>query len=142
MYHTLIIVGNVGKDPEMRFTPSGQAVTSFSVATNREYTTGNGEKVKETIWFRITTWGKQAEVCNQYVKKGMKVLVDGRLTPDKATGGPRVWQKNDGTPAASFEVTAGTVRFLSSRGETSDMSMQGGGNYESAEMPPEDDIPF
>jgi len=142
MYHTLIIVGNVGKDPEMRYTPSGQAVTSFSVATNREYTTGNGEKVKETIWFRITTWGKQAEVCNQYVKKGMKVLVDGRLTPDKATGGPRVWQKNDGSPAASFEVTAGTVRFLSSRGETSDMSSQGGGSYESAEMPPEDDIPF
>lgn len=141
MYHTIIIVGNVGRDPEMRYTPSGQAVTSFSVATNREYTTGNGEKVKETIWFRITTWGKQAEVCNQYVKKGMKVLVDGRLTPDKATGGPRVWQKNDGSPAASFEVTAGTVRFLSSRGETSDMSSQGGG-YEHAEMPPEDDIPF
>ncbi|HSM72370.1 MAG TPA: single-stranded DNA-binding protein [Anaerolineales bacterium] len=142
MYHTLIVVGNVGKDPEMRYTPSGQAVTSFSVATNREYTTGNGEKVKETIWFRITTWGKQAEVCNQYVKKGMKVLVDGRLTPDKATGGPRVWTKNDGTPAASFEVTAGTVRFLSSRGETSEMSTQGGGGYESAEMPSEDDIPF
>ena len=140
MYHTLIIVGNVGKDPEMRYTPSGQAVTSFSVATNREYTTGNGEKVKETIWFRITTWGKQAEVCNQYVKKGMKVLVDGRLTPDKATGGPRVWQRNDGSPAASFEVTAGTVRFLSSRGETSDMSSQGG--YDNAELPPEDDIPF
>ena len=140
MYHTLIIVGNVGKDPEMRYTPSGQAVTSFSVATNREYTTGNGEKVKETIWFRVTTWGKQAEVCNQYVKKGMKVLVEGRLTPDKATGGPRVWQRNDGSPAASFEVTAGTVRFLSSRGETSDMSSQGG--YESAELPPEDDIPF
>ena len=141
MYHTIIIVGNVGRDPEMRYTPSGQAVTSFSVATNREYTTGNGEKVKETIWFRITTWGKQAEVCNQYVKKGMKVLVDGRLTPDKVTGGPRVWQKNDGSPAASFEVTAGTVRFLSSRGETSDMSSQGGG-YEHAEMPLDDDIPF
>jgi len=55
MYHTLIIVGNVGKDPEMRYTPSGQAVTSFSVATNRQYTTGNGEQVKETIWFRVTT---------------------------------------------------------------------------------------
>jgi single-strand DNA-binding protein len=140
MYHTLIIVG---KDPEMRYTPSGQAVTSFSVATNRQYTTGNGEQVKETVWFRVTTWGKQAEVCNQYVKKGMKVLVEGRLTPDKATGGPRVWQKNDGSPAASFEVTAGTVRFLSSRGETSDMPSQGdGGGYDSAELPPEDDIPF
>jgi single-strand DNA-binding protein len=141
MYHTLIIVGNVGKDPEMRFTPSGQAVTSFSVATNRQYTSGNGEQIKETIWFRVTTWGKQAEVCNQYVKKGMKVLVEGRLTPDKATGGPRVWTKQDGSAGASFEVTAGTVRFLSSRGEVGEMSTQGGG-YESAELPPEDDIPF
>jgi len=141
MYHTLIIVGNVGKDPEMRYTPSGQAVTSFSVATNRQYTTGNGEQVKETIWFRVTTWGKQAEVCNQYVKKGMKVLVEGRLTPDKATGGPRIWQKSDGSSGSSFEVTAGTVRFLSSRGEGGgDAPMAGG--MEHAEMPTEDDIPF
>ena len=101
MYHHLVIVGNVGKDAEMRFTPSGQAVTSFSVATNREYKNAtNGETVKETIWFRVTTWGKQAEVCNQYVKKGMKVLVDGRLSPDKETGGPRVWDSK-GTPKAS-----------------------------------------
>ena len=141
MYHTLIIVGNVGKDPEMRYTPSGQAVTSFSVATNRQYTSGNGEQVKETVWFRVTTWGKQAEICNQYVKKGMKVLVEGRLTPDKATGGPRVWTKQDGSAGASFEVTASTVRFLSSRGEGSEMPMQGGG-YDAAEIPPEDDIPF
>jgi single-strand DNA-binding protein len=141
MYHTLIIVGNVGKDPEMRFTPSGQAVTSFSVATNRQYTTGNGEQVKETIWFRVTTWGKQAEVCNQYVKKGMKVLVEGRLTPDKATGGPRIWQKADGSSGASFEVTAGTVRFLSSRGEGGGEAQMAGG-MEHAELPAEDDIPF
>jgi len=141
MYHTLIIVGNVGKDPEMRYTPSGQAVTSFSVATNRQYTTGNGEQVKETIWFRVTTWGKQAEVCNQYVKKGMKVLVEGRLTPDKATGGPRIWQKSDGSSGSSFEVTAGTVRFLSARGEGGgDVPMAG--SMEHAEMPTEDDIPF
>ena len=125
MYHTLIIVGNVGKDPEMKYTPSGQAVTSFSVATNRQYTSSNGEQVKETIWFRVATWGKQAEVCNQYVKKGMKVLVEGRLTAEKSTGGPRIWKKSDGEPAASFEVTASTVRFLDkksddgSTGETS-----------------------
>lgn len=141
MYHTLIIVGNVGKDPEMRYTPSGQAVTSFSVATNRQYTSGNGEQIKETIWFRVTTWGKQAEVCNQYVKKGMKVLVEGRLTPDKATGGPRIWTKQDGTVGASFEVTAATVRFLSSRGDGGESPVQGGG-FEGAELPPEDDIPF
>ncbi len=141
MYHTLIIVGNVGKDPEMRYTPSGQAVTSFSVATNRQYTTGNGEQVKETIWFRVTTWGKQAEVCNQYVKKGMKVLVEGRLTPDKNTGGPRIWTKQDGSAGASFEVTAGTVRFLSNRGEGGGDAPTSG-SMEHAEMPAEDDIPF
>lgn len=140
MYHTIIIVGNVGKDPEMRYTPSGQAVTSFSIATNRQYTTGNGEQVKETVWFRVTTWGKQAEVCNQYVKKGMKVLVEGRLTPDKATGGPRIWTKQDGSAGSSFEVTAGTVRFLSSRGDGPEGPMMGG--METAELPAEDDIPF
>ena len=132
MYHTLIIVGNVGKDPEMRYTPSGQAVTSFSVATSRTYNTG-GEQEKETIWFRVSAWGKQAEVCNQYVKKGMKVLVEGRLTPDKTTGGPRVWTKQDGSSGASFEVTASTVRFLSSHGESNDTSQ---------DAPIEDDLPF
>jgi single-strand DNA-binding protein len=143
MYHTIIIVGNVGKDAEMRYTPSGQAVTSFSVATNRQYTASSGEQVKETIWFRVTTWGKQAEVCNQYVKKGSKVLVEGRLTPDPASGGPRIWTDQSGSARASFEVTANTVRFLSSRSE-----MEGGGasmaggesNFVGA--PSEDDIPF
>ena len=116
-YLQVIIVGNVGKDAEMRFTPSGQAVANFSVATSREYKDASGEQVKETIWFRVSTWGKTAEICNQYVKKGSKVLVEGRLTPDKATGGPRVWTKQDGTAQASFELTANTVRFLSSRGD-------------------------
>jgi len=142
MYHTLILVGNVGRDPEMRYTPSGQPVTSFSVATNRQYTANNGETVKETIWFRVTTWGKQAEVCNQYVKKGSKVLVEGRLTPDANTGGPRVWTAQDGAPRASFEVNASTVRFLSSRGEGDGGGYggeSGGGSFIGA---PEEDIPF
>jgi len=142
MYHTIIIVGNVGKDPEMRYTPSGQAVTSFSVATNRQYTAGNGEQVKETIWFRVSTWGKTAEICNQYIKKGSKVLIEGRLTPDKNTGGPRIWTKQDGSSGSSFEVTASTVRFLSSRGETDGGPIAAGGGMEMAELPPEDDIPF
>jgi len=141
MYHTIIIVGNVGRDPEMRYTPAGQAVTSFSVATNRQYTTGNGEQVKETIWFRISAWGKTGEVCNQYLKKGSKVLIEGRLTPDKATGGPRIWSGQDGQSRASFEVTAQTVRFLSSRAESGEVPAAGGG-MEMAEVPPEDEIPF
>ena len=89
MWHTLIVVGNLGRDPEMRYTPSGQAVTSFSVATSRQYTSSNGQLVKETVWFRVSAWGKQAETCNQYLKKGSKVLVEGRLSPDQATGGAK-----------------------------------------------------
>ncbi len=112
MYHTIIIVGNVGKDAEMRFTPSGQAVTNFNVATSHEYTNSGGEQIKETVWFRVATWGKQAEVCNQYVKKGMKVLVEGRLTPEK-NGNPRVWTNNKGESVANYEVNASVVRFLS-----------------------------
>jgi single-strand DNA-binding protein len=117
MFQTIILAGNLGRDPEMRYTPTGQAVTSFSVATNRQYTNNNGETVKETIWFRISAWGKLAETCNQYLKKGSKVLVEGRLTADASTGGPRVWTGQDGQPRASFEVSAQTVRFLSTRGE-------------------------
>lgn len=141
-YHTIVIAGNLGRDPEMRFTPSGQAVTNFSIAVNESFTNNNGEKVKRTIWFRITAWGKQAEICNQYLKKGRMVLVEGRITADPNTGGPRVWSGPDGQPRASFEISAQTVRFLSSRGEDGGAPMQGGGGFEIAEMPPEDDIPF
>jgi single-strand DNA-binding protein len=116
-YHTIILVGNLGRDPEMRYTPSGQAVTNFSVAVNDNFTSSNGEKVERTIWVRVSTWGKQAEICNQYLKKGRKVLVEGRLVTDPNTGGPRIWERQDGTKSASFEVSAQTVRFLSQRGE-------------------------
>jgi single-strand DNA-binding protein len=118
MWHTLIIVGNLGRDPEMRYIPSGTPVTTFSVATSRQYT-ANGQTVKETCWFKVSAWGKQAETCNQYLHKGSKVLVEGRLQPDPATGGPKVYTKRDGGSGASFEVTAGTVRFLSPRADGS-----------------------
>jgi len=124
MYQTIIIVGNVGRDPEMRYTASGQTVTAFSVATNRQYNNAAGEQVKETIWFRVSAWGKTGENCNQYLKKGSKVLVEGRLTADPATGGPRIWQAQDGTSRASFEVSAGTVRFLSSKAEGEQLAQQ------------------
>jgi single-strand DNA-binding protein len=115
MFHTIIIVGNLGRDPEMRYTPSGQAVTSFSVASSRQYTNSQGQQVKETIWFRISAWGKLAETCNAYLKKGSKVLVEGRLTPDQSSGGPRIWTDQNSQPRSSFEISASTVRFLSSR---------------------------
>lgn len=139
MFHTIIIAGNVGKDPECRYTPSGQAVTSFSVATSRQYTAGNGEQVKETIWFRVSTWGKLAEVCNEHLKKGSKVLIEGRITPDKSTGGPRIWTKQDGSAGSSFEVNASTVRFLGAKGETHQEEYE---HDASRQLPPEDDTPF
>ena len=144
MYHTLILVGNVGRDPEMRYTPSGQPVTSFSVATNRQYTNNNGESVKETVWFRVSAWGKTGEVCNQYLKKGSKVLVEGRLTADPATGGPRIWTGQDGSTRASFEITAQAVRFLSTRNEASEAGASSGAGIDESSVPAADDgdIPF
>jgi single-strand DNA-binding protein len=138
MWHTIIIVGNLGRDPEMRYTPSGQAVTSFSVATSRQYTANNGQQVKETIWFRVSAWGKQAETCNQYLRKGSKVLVEGRLQPDPNSGGPRIWNRQDGTPGASFEVTANTIRFLTSRAESEGEGIGG----EESTTGNEEEIPF
>jgi single-strand DNA-binding protein len=118
MFHTIIIVGNVGREPEMRYTPSGAPVTSFSVASSRQYNSQGGEKVKETIWFRVTAWNKLAETCNTFLHKGSKVLIEGRIVPDNATGSPRIYTRKDGTSGASYEITASTVRFLSTKGET------------------------
>jgi single-strand DNA-binding protein len=142
-YQKVILVGNLGRDPEMRYTPTGTAVTNFSVATNRQYTNSNGEKIKETVWFRVSAFGRQAEITNQYLKSGRQVMVEGRINPDKNTGGPRVYQRQDGTYAASYEIVADRVVFLG-RGEGGD----GGGAeaYQGAPSEPdsmvEDEIPF
>lgn len=120
-YEIYIFEGKVGRDAEMRYTPSGQAVTSFSVAVNNEYTDKNGEKVKDVKWLRVSVWGKLAEICNQYVKKGKSVIVEGKLKGD-ASGNPRIYNKADGTPAASFEVTASQVRFISPASEAEKQS--------------------
>ena len=116
IYQQITIVGNLGGDPDMRYTPSGQAVTNFSVATNRKWTGSDGEKREETTWFRVSTWGKLAEVCNQYLGKGKKALISGRLNPDE-NGSPKIWTRKDGTAAASFEITADRVIFLSPKGD-------------------------
>jgi single-strand DNA-binding protein len=138
-YQKIVIVGNLGRDPEMRYLSSGQAVTNFNVATNRQYTASSGEKVKETTWFRVSAWGRQAETCNQYLKVGSKVLVEGRMNPDKETGNPRVFERKDGTTGASYEITADRVVFMSGRDDDqgSYQVAEGGG-----EMIDEDEIPF
>jgi single-strand DNA-binding protein len=100
----------------MRYTPSGQAVTNFSVATNRKWTSSDGQQQEETVWFRVSVWGRTAESCNQYLTKGQLVMCEGRMTVDKETGGPRIWTDQNGAPRASYEMTAYEVKFLGSRG--------------------------
>jgi len=143
-YQKVILVGNLGRDPEMRYTPTGTAVTNFSIATNRQYTSSNGEKVKETVWFRVSAFGRQAEITNQYLKSGRQVMVEGRINPDKATGGPRVYQRQDGTHAASYEIVAERVVFLG-RGDGGEGGA-GAEAYQGAPSEPdsvvEDEIPF
>jgi len=151
MFQKIIIVGNLGRDPEMRYTPSGQAVTNFSVATNRQYTDSSGQRVKETTWFRVSAWGRQAETCNQYLRRGSKVLVEGRMNVDGETGGPRVWTDQNGNVRASFEITATSIQFLSTRQEDEAFNRSsggsGGGGYDyeppnNNSIGEDDDIPF
>ncbi|MEK7310757.1 MAG: single-stranded DNA-binding protein [Chloroflexota bacterium] len=143
MYQKLIIAGHLGKDPEMRYAPNGDPVTSMSVATNRKYTDKSGQKVEETTWFRVSVWGKQAETCNQYLKKGSAVLVEGRLQADKATGGPRTFTRQDGTSGSSFEITAdpGGVKFLGGAQREGETSVPSGQAMHDAPAD-EENIPF
>lgn len=145
MYQKVVIVGNLGTDPEMRYTPSGQAVTNFSIATNRRWTGSDGNQKEEVTWFRVSTWGKLAEVCNQYLSKGRQVMVEGRLRGDPETGGPRIWTAQDGSPRANYELTALEVKFLGTRGDGSgEQSGSSGGGAPAAPGPgmTEDEIPF
>jgi single-strand DNA-binding protein len=140
MYQKIIIVGNLGRDPEMRYMPDGTAVTSFSIATNRRWTDrATGQPVDETTWFRVSIWGRQAEAANQYLTKGRQVLVEGRIKPDPNTGGPRLWTRQDGTVAASYEVTADNFSFVGGRPEGEYAPSDSGGAPAAQE---EDEIPF
>ena len=144
MYQKIVIVGRLGRDPEMRYMPDGTGVTSFSVATDRRWNDrATGQPVQETTWFRVSVWGRQAEAANQYLSKGRMVLVEGRLHPDPATGGPRTWTAQDGTVRASYEIRADSVQFLGGREDG------GGTNYADEEFAgggkpaqEEDEIPF
>jgi single-strand DNA-binding protein len=116
MFQTLIFAGNVGKDPVMKYTPNGKAVTSFTVASTRKYNSADGT-VKETIWFSVSTWDKLAELCNTSLKKGSKVLIEGRLVPAE-NGHPKIYKKGDDTVGANYDVCAITVRFLDPKEST------------------------
>jgi single-strand DNA-binding protein len=122
MFHQTQIIGNLGQDPVLRYTGSGSPVTSFSVASNRRYNKSDGTQIEETAWFRISVWGRQAEICQKHLSKGRQVFVQGKLAVDRATGGPRVFQRQDGTAGSSFEVNADVVRFLGSNGKQEEIA--------------------
>jgi single-strand DNA-binding protein len=133
MKQIVIVVGNLGADPEMRHFPDGTAVTNFSVASNHKWTGSDGEKHEDVTWFRIRTTGRRAEVCKEYLRKGSQVLVEGRLVSD-ANGNPPTFQRNDGTIGTSFEIRAQSVDFLGGR--------QDDGGLPSRPQGEEDEIPF
>lgn len=157
MYHKVTIIGNLGGDPEMRYTPGGTPVTTFNVATtnrvSKEQTpecpdgwkeSYNGRSWEVTTWWRVTAWRQLAELCNQFLAKGRTVYIEGDIRGTVVNGvqNPRVWTGNDGVPRASFEITARVIKFLGGRGERAE-----GGGYEEQEEPPpgfveENEIPF
>jgi len=136
----ILVIGNVGSDPEMRYTPNGTAVTSFSLATNRVYTNASGERKEETEWFTVNAWGREAENSNQYVTKGMKIYAEGRLKTD-------TWTGNDGQARFRLQINADRILFLDRPGETSqpkpnESFQDAGSNNQSdtSESKPSDDL--
>jgi single-strand DNA-binding protein len=129
-----MLIGNVGREPELRYTTSGMAVCNFSLAVSRSWTDkGSNEKREETTWWKVVVWGAQAETVNQYVTKGKQVLVVGdRIHASSYSG-------QDGQPRASLEVTATTVRFLGGAGAGAGSREGEAGHHPPGEV---DDIPF
>ncbi|MBN1688853.1 MAG: single-stranded DNA-binding protein [Candidatus Omnitrophica bacterium] len=149
----VLLIGNLTRDPELRYLPSGQAVATFTVAVNRNFTSQSGEKKEEASFIRIVVWARRAEVCNEYLKKGSPVFVEGRLQT-------RSWESSDGTKRSTTEVVAQNVQFLSrgTRQTTPEPAMEddaaflegaeagsvdrGPNNFSEKDLQPDDEIPF
>jgi single-strand DNA-binding protein len=133
----VILIGNLGRDPELRYTQGGQAVANFTLATNERFSTKDGDKQERTEWHRIVAWGRTGELCAQYLSKGRSVYLEGRLQT-------REWEDKEGQKRRTTEVVATTVQFLGGRGEggsggPSPSIAEGGFD---AGGPPPDDVPF
>jgi single-strand DNA-binding protein len=115
----VILVGRLGRDPETRYTSGGQAVANFSVATDETYKDRNGEKQKRTEWHKIVVWGKQAEIAQQYLKKGSLIFIEGRIQS-------REWQDKEGQKRTSFEIVASNFRMLGGRSDAAAAGAGGG----------------
>ncbi len=144
-----ILIGNLGRDPELKYTQSGQAVVNFSIATSENWTDKSGEKQERTEWHRIVAWGKTGELCAQYLSKGRTVYVEGRIQT-------REWEDREGQKRTTTEINAQTVTFIGGRGESGGAAggggtagggggtAGGGGSEPGPESgpPPAEDVPF
>lgn len=139
----VMIIGNLGKDPELRHTPQGNAVANFSIATSESWNDKNGQKQERTEWHRIVVWGKLAELCAKYLSKGRQCFIEGKLQT-------RAWEGQDGQKKYTTEVIASTVQFLGGPGQNAERS-SGADNSDPFGAPPDfeneapsqtDDIPF
>ena len=124
----VMIIGNLGRDPEMRYTPSGRPVTTFSVATSRSWNTSEGEKHVETEWFNIVAWSNLAEICKQYLIKGQQVYIEGRLQT-------RHWDDQEGNKHTSVEIVANEMIILGERRDTGETTSE-------TETVEEEEFPF
>jgi len=132
----VMLIGHLGRDPEMRYTPSGRPVTSFSIATNRSWNTSDGERHTDTDWFNIVTWGNLAEICNQHLKKGQQVYIEGRLQT-------RQWDDKEGNKHTTTEVVASEMLILGDRrGTSSDQGEDVSERDEFDNRANEDEFPF
>jgi single-strand DNA-binding protein len=139
----VMVIGHLGRDPEMRYTPSGRPVTTFSVATSRSWTTSGGERRTQTEWFNIVAWGSLAEICNQYLTKGQQVFIEGRLQT-------RRWDDEEGNRRSTVEVVAKEMIMLGDRKQISNDkrrndNKENNENYDSEEIDDseeEDEFPF
>ena len=138
----VIVNGNLGRDPEMKYSEAGKPITRFSMCHTRKFTNGAGQKIEKKTWYNVTVFGNQAEACNTYLKKGRPVLVEGRLDADE-NGNPRVYEKKDGGHGASYDLVA----------EPNGVEFLGGGNGDgngkkdkdadaAPSAPDEESIPF
>ncbi len=147
-FNKIIIVGNLGRDPELRYTPQGTAVCNFSMATNEKRRDKSGEQQDITTWFRITLWNRQAENASKYLQKGSPVYIEGRLKLDE-------WTDRDGKTRQTLDVTATDMQFLGNANKSDNYNAASAGSSNefskpeasapsepSKNEPPEDDIPF
>jgi single-strand DNA-binding protein len=132
-----MIIGHLGRDPEMRYTPSGRPVTTFTVATSRSWNTVDGERHQETEWFNVVAWGNLAEICKQYLTKGQQVYIEGRLQT-------RHWEDKEGNKHSSIEIVANEMMMLGDRRDSNNAEKHSGESTEEPEpsSADEDEFPF